>query len=280
MALSDRQQDCVEPLLAIADAAGGKWPEQTRRALLEILTSAPAEDLSNRVKLLADIRDVFDERSADRLLSRDLIEALAAIETSPWAEFNRGKPVTPVGLSRLLAPFEIFPKTIRIESSTGKGHSRDSFEDSWRRYLGPSSVGVTRSVLCPETSQPSQSSNNAAKSTFSGPSQGAAVTAPEIANVPVLTRVVTDVSPQTWPEREEHAVEVGFNFVKPSSATAATAAPAATHANMQVPHAADRQLVAERPSTPSAAAGDCVNGGSPQVPQMPQTKSQLRSKRR
>jgi len=42
--LTDRQQDGAEPLLAIADAAGGDWPEKARKALTEICTSAVALD--------------------------------------------------------------------------------------------------------------------------------------------------------------------------------------------------------------------------------------------
>jgi hypothetical protein len=205
--LSDRQQDCIEPLLAIADAAGEEWPERARRALVALLSGTAAEDHSIRVKLLADIRDVFDERCEDRLLSRDLIGALVEIETSPWPEVNRGKPLTPVGLGRLLAPFEISPKTIRVDSTTAKGYLRDSFEDSWKRYLPPRD-GRTRSVPSSEPSQPSQSHNDAGGSTFSMPSQSTDVTAPENEDMPVLTRVVTDVSPQSWPEREEHEGEV------------------------------------------------------------------------
>ena len=36
--LNDRQQDGAECLLAIADAAGGNWPEKARKALIELYT--------------------------------------------------------------------------------------------------------------------------------------------------------------------------------------------------------------------------------------------------
>src|SRR5262245_6655596 len=35
--LSDRQQDVVEPLLAIAEVIGGDWPQELRDALVELL---------------------------------------------------------------------------------------------------------------------------------------------------------------------------------------------------------------------------------------------------
>ena len=84
--LNDRQQDGAEILLAIADAAGGEWPTKARKALTELYTGEAAEDQSVQVRLLADIRAVFDEHGEDRVFSADLVAALAKIETSPWSE--------------------------------------------------------------------------------------------------------------------------------------------------------------------------------------------------
>jgi len=81
--LSDRKQDVAEPLLAIADAAGGEWPGLARRALLELCAEATGSDESAGIRLLADIRDVFTARGTDRIASSDLAGALAEIETSP-----------------------------------------------------------------------------------------------------------------------------------------------------------------------------------------------------
>src|SRR5262249_34053723 len=53
--LNDRQQDGAECLIAIADAAGGVWPERLRSALVEIWSGSQSVDQSHRVKLLADI---------------------------------------------------------------------------------------------------------------------------------------------------------------------------------------------------------------------------------
>lgn len=81
--LTDRQQDCAEPLLAIADAAGGDWPELAREALMELMRGARDEDVSLGVLLLTDIKQIFDEKGVDNLATKDLIEALVEIETSP-----------------------------------------------------------------------------------------------------------------------------------------------------------------------------------------------------
>lgn len=54
--LDDRAQDAAEPLLAIADRAGGDWPARARRALVELHGGREIEDESSGVRLLADIR--------------------------------------------------------------------------------------------------------------------------------------------------------------------------------------------------------------------------------
>jgi hypothetical protein len=132
--LTDRQKDGARILLVIADAAGGEWPVRSRAVLCELYGARPAEDGSIGIQLLADLRMVFDELT-DKAASADLLEKLTEIETSPWAEWNRGKPITAIGLSRLLKPFRIFPKTIRIGAGTPKGYERTQFEDAWGRYL-------------------------------------------------------------------------------------------------------------------------------------------------
>jgi hypothetical protein len=153
--LSDRQQDGAEPLLAIADAAGGDWPYNARQSLVSLFGRAEhAESIGTR--LLADIRAVFDEVKTDKISSHSLVEALVAIETAPWSEWSHGKPITPARLSRLLRPFDIGPHNIKIKTTEGKdqvpkGYELADFEDSWRRYLSlPSSENATSLPAAPD----------------------------------------------------------------------------------------------------------------------------------
>lgn len=55
-ALHDRARDNWRPLLAIADAAGGNWPERARRAAILL---ADGEDEDVAVQLLGDIREAL-----------------------------------------------------------------------------------------------------------------------------------------------------------------------------------------------------------------------------
>src|SRR5205085_3181995 len=68
----------------------------------------------------------------------------AAIETSPWGELNKGHPITPVALARLLQPFAVRPGTKRAGAETLKGYERGAFGEVWRRYLpDPPGEGAT-----------------------------------------------------------------------------------------------------------------------------------------
>ena len=59
--LDDRPQHIIEPLLAIADEAGGEWPKRAREAAVALLTGEHREDSESLgVRLLRDTRHVFD----------------------------------------------------------------------------------------------------------------------------------------------------------------------------------------------------------------------------
>lgn len=136
-ALSDRQQDVSEPLLAVADLAGNEWGRVGRTALTELFGGPAAADESLGVRLLSDIRVAFEGQ--DRLGSKELVAALVGMEGSPWPELNHGREITATTVARLLRKFEIGPRTIRCSADTFKGYLRSSFEDAWSRYLGHNS---------------------------------------------------------------------------------------------------------------------------------------------
>jgi hypothetical protein len=130
--LPDRAADAWEPLLAIADAAGGVWPARARRAAI-ILHASREQDDSLGLRLLSDIRLVLDARAVERIFTADLITALQADEEGPWVSDR--SPFTPHRLAKLLQPFEIGSKQVRIGSSSLKGYEREAFVDAWERYL-------------------------------------------------------------------------------------------------------------------------------------------------
>jgi hypothetical protein len=131
--LNDRAADGWEPPFAIADLAGERWGKLAREAALAL--HGAEEDESWGIRLLADIRQVFDDESADRLASADLAARLCELEESPWGDLG-GKRLDARGLARRLKPFGIHPRKIRFESPL-QGYGAADFEDAWNRYLPP-----------------------------------------------------------------------------------------------------------------------------------------------
>ncbi len=135
-ALDDRASDNWEPLLAVADLTGGPWPERARKAALALSGGRDQEDDGAGTRLLRNIRAAFEARAVDRLPSAELVAALLADEEWGWGTWRRGKPLDQRGLARLLAPFGIKPRGIRVGTDTPKGYTREWFTDAWSRYLG------------------------------------------------------------------------------------------------------------------------------------------------
>jgi Protein of unknown function (DUF3631)/Toprim-like len=186
--LSDRQQDGVEPLLAIADAAGKGWQAIARRAIIGICTEARQADDSIGVRLLGDIRQVFESRKVDKIPSTELADALALFETSPWTEWSRGKPLTAPKLARLLRPFELSSRKIRIGDKTPWGYDLADFEDSFRRYLLP-----LTSPLASKTEHPEQANVYPGNLSLFVPEQNLDVPLSKQAKSRAFMRVVPDV---------------------------------------------------------------------------------------
>jgi hypothetical protein len=132
--LTGRRADNWRHLFAIAEVAGGDWPDRVRRAA-EQLAATDSSDMA-AVTLLADMRRLLAAADDGRLLSADIAKALGDMEDRPWPEFKSGKPITPRQIARLLEPFRIAPKTIRIAAGgRGKGYDREDFADAFARYL-------------------------------------------------------------------------------------------------------------------------------------------------
>jgi hypothetical protein len=189
--LNDRQQDVCEPLLTIAECAGGDWPRRAERALIALWgNGAEQQEGSQGIVLLADIRVALSGSGVERISTYDLLKELTKIETSPWSECDRGKALSAYGLSRLLLPFGIRPKDLRFGSATRKGYLKADFEESWARYLPQQ----------PEKGHQGQQAN-----VYKGPShfcegqQESLVADGKNAKSAIKTRVVADVAP-SWDE--------------------------------------------------------------------------------
>ncbi|MGW5376228.1 DUF3631 domain-containing protein [Nocardia sp. NPDC003999] len=140
LGVEDRAADVWEPLVSVADMAGGEWPRMARRAAKVMVEEAGADDeaSSSNVQLLADIRSVFAEMHVSFLKSAVLCDQLHQIEESPWKQFE----LTPSKLGHRLREYGI--KTGHNTAKTERGYRVEDFRDAFERYLsGPmASEGV------------------------------------------------------------------------------------------------------------------------------------------
>lgn len=131
--IADRDADVWEPLVAIADAAGGQWPARAREAALALVKAAKGpESGSLGLRLLADLKVVFAD--SGHLSTVTVLERLCGLSESPWADL-RGKPLDARGLARRLSAYGISSTKVRIGDNTRQGYTAEAMYDSWERYV-------------------------------------------------------------------------------------------------------------------------------------------------
>lgn len=139
--LHDRAADNWRPLLAIADAVGGRWPSEARKAALLLSGGDDGDEDAPAVLLLADLRALFAERGTDRLATDDILAALTRQDDRPWPEWRRGKPLTARGLARLVGRFDVRPRQLWMGEGKVRGYELAQFTDAFARYLPSVPVG-------------------------------------------------------------------------------------------------------------------------------------------
>lgn len=129
--LNDRAQDNARFLCAIADLAGGDWPERVRADLVKLaLARKGDEQKSPGVLLLTDIGEILGRWKGNRINSQDLVNELVAIEDGPWEVWRNGQPITTHAIATLLKSYDVEP------SSDGqkRGYAIAALRDAVERY--------------------------------------------------------------------------------------------------------------------------------------------------
>ena len=141
--LFGRIADVRRPLYAVADAAGGEWPELARGAALSLAsqTKAIAPGVSLGVQLLRDCRLVFEEHgNPDYLPTPDLDRALFAMAERPWKTLSDGNAMTVQRCGNLLSQYGIKTDKIRHGGIPTNVYWRSSFEPEWKAWLDDTPV--------------------------------------------------------------------------------------------------------------------------------------------
>jgi hypothetical protein len=141
--VDDRPADVWEPLITVADLAGGDWPRLARAACTALVSGGRDDAQSPGTRLLADLRAVFGD--ADALSTEVILGKLHELGEAPWGDWY-GHRLTARELAKLLKPYGVKPKVVRIGEATPRGYQRDHLADPWTRYLPPPHGGSATSA--------------------------------------------------------------------------------------------------------------------------------------
>ncbi|MFE4800104.1 DUF3631 domain-containing protein [Streptomyces sp. NPDC056708] len=161
--VTDRPADVWEPLLSVADAAGGDWPERARTACVELVNAARADDKGSLgIRLLTDLRDHV-MAGIDRMPTVAILDRLCALDEAPWADMS-GRPLDSRGLAKMLGEYmttdntPVKARNIKSAGTVLKGYYAADLHDAWQRYCPPppsgaatSATSATSQVSGPET---------------------------------------------------------------------------------------------------------------------------------
>jgi len=97
--------------------------------------------------LLADIREAFHLRPdgtvspepvSKRLPTEVILRSLCEREDRPWADFRRGRPLWGGDLARMLRPYGVGPRNLKLHHGlVCKGYLLESLAEAFARYLHP-----------------------------------------------------------------------------------------------------------------------------------------------
>ncbi|MEV8204330.1 DUF3631 domain-containing protein [Streptomyces sp. NPDC079189] len=149
--VTDRPADVWEPLLSVADAAGGDWPERARTACVELVNAARADDKGSLgIRLLTDLRDHV-MAGIDRMPTVAILDRLCALDEAPWADMS-GRPLDSRSLAKMLGEYmttdntPVKARNIKSAGTVLKGYYAADLHDAWQRYCPPPPSGAATSA--------------------------------------------------------------------------------------------------------------------------------------
>jgi hypothetical protein len=155
--VSDRLDEAWEPLVAIAELAGGDWAARARAAAVALAgVGEEVGEEDHGELLLGALQKLFGEREA--MFTSEVCEALNGDDELPFGGYRKDQGIDGRRLSGMLRPYGIKPKTVRTDAGTAKGYRREWFTEAWERYTHRESVRAQDAAE--EPSQASQRHNS------------------------------------------------------------------------------------------------------------------------
>jgi hypothetical protein len=107
--IDDRDADCWEPLLAVADVAGAEWPRRAREAAVALVARSAERTQTSGVQLLSDLFEVFKGAGADKLATETVLHRLQELPGRPGRTY--GKPLISEDLRLGLSDLGLSPRS-------------------------------------------------------------------------------------------------------------------------------------------------------------------------
>ncbi|MCA3269985.1 MAG: DUF3631 domain-containing protein [Thalassospira sp.] len=134
--IGDRDVDNWRPLLAIADAAGGVWPQKALQALYTLTGAAKRyQQLTLPQQLLADVKAIFEDDPRSFIPTTDLIATLHKRDERPWRTYKHNG-LTPESFAYLLREYGVKTKQVRLGQTPVRGLNRSDMVHIFTRYTG------------------------------------------------------------------------------------------------------------------------------------------------
>jgi len=129
---SDRAQDNWTPLVRVAAAMGGDWPDRAIRAFskLEIMDK---DDTASSIglDLLKDIHRIMSQSASQEMGAAQITAALISLPDTEWRSLQYGKPITSKRLNQKLREYQIRP----VKRRDSNVYLFTDIEDNLCRYL-------------------------------------------------------------------------------------------------------------------------------------------------
>lgn len=175
---NDRAQDNWMPLLAVADAIGGKWPDMARAAMEQIESKSGDDSSSDiAIELLNDMRSVLAKYHHDNIFSVELVRWLNALDDRPWPGLRNDKGINQNQLANLLRPFHVTPKKVRVPgvANPKQGYTVEALKNLFSRYLEtePEHWNKPQQQAISRDSRPEQLTTNVPHQNIEEPQQSA-----------------------------------------------------------------------------------------------------------
>jgi putative DNA primase/helicase len=135
--LHDRACDNWAVLFAVAEVAGGDWPDRAREAARTLEAASQAVDPTEQ--LVHDVARTWKaEGWTEAVASGDLVEKLNASETSPWGSWGKtGKGLTTHTLASMFKVLKVRPRLGRSDRGVVRGYWLVDLEPVFERYPLP-----------------------------------------------------------------------------------------------------------------------------------------------